>query len=425
MPPTHKIFAEVLKEIKPSKKEDAWVKDQVQLFLNHLVERINQLQVSAEAMLGGSIAKDTYLKEKHDADFFVRFDPGKYSNEQLPGLLEKILEPLSPERVHGSRDYFNLRSPQYGNLFFEIVPVFWVDNHREAVNVTDMSPLHVAWAQQKILQNPGVNDEIRLAKQFCKANRVYGAESYIKGMSGHVLDILVIYYGSFEELLKNAVNWNKNQVVDVEDFYHGKFPGLNKAKVSPLIVIDPIDPERNAAAALSATVFNKFKDLCSQFIENPARQFFVKEDVGKEIIVRKHEPTEGKLLVLKLTGLEGKDDVVGSKALKIYKYFKKNLAEFKVLDSDFYWDKSGRQALVWYKLGKANLPEKFVKKGPPLKKTSNGEDFKRKHPNVWEEGGVLFAEVNRKFTEPVGLIKKLCESDYVKDKIKSIEVVYQ
>ena len=68
----------------------------------------------------------------------------------------------------------------------------------DALNVTDFSPLHVDWVNKNVKR---LRDDIRLAKRFCKVNKLYGAESYIRGFSGYALELLISYYGGFLRFL--------------------------------------------------------------------------------------------------------------------------------------------------------------------------------------------------------------------------------
>ena len=198
------LLERVKKDIKPDTKVLKQVDDTVKK-INLLLKKKN---INAECVKGGSVAKGTFLRGDFDVDLFVRFDYA-YKDQDISKILKYALRPLKPETVHGSRDYFHVKN----NLLFEIVPVLMITDYKKAVNVTDMSPLHVDYVLKHINKNPELADEIRLAKQFCKANKVYGAESYINGFSGHVLDILIIYYSSFEKLLMQASVWG-NKVID-------------------------------------------------------------------------------------------------------------------------------------------------------------------------------------------------------------------
>ena len=108
-----------------------------------------------------------------------------------------------------------------------------------ALNIIDISPLHTVFVKK----HKKLNDEIRLAKQFCRAQDCYGAESYINGFSGYSCELLVIHYGSFKKLARKAAKWKPKVVIDILKKYKGKNPleELNPSKTqSPLVIIDPV-----------------------------------------------------------------------------------------------------------------------------------------------------------------------------------------
>ena len=231
-------FEKIKKDIKPNER---LARATANIFLGKVNSLVQKNKINAAAVIGGSLAKGTFLKGDHDVDIFVKF-PKEYDSGRLSDILEKVLKPLKPERVHGSRDYFIKIDKK---MKYEIVPVYDIKSASEIVNITDASPLHFKWLKEQARKNPKLNDEIRLAKAFCKSAGVYGAESYIRGFSGHVLDILIVNYCSFTGLIKNASRWKKPQVIDICNIYKGDaLQKLNKAKVeSPLILIDPIQKE--------------------------------------------------------------------------------------------------------------------------------------------------------------------------------------
>ena len=209
------IFSAAISQIKPEKQVFKEADDTI-AEINSLLQKNN---IKAECMAGGSYAKGTILKNDFDIDLFVRFDYDYKSKEaeDISRLLGKALI-FAKAIVHGSRDYYPAQM-QAGEkeLLFEIIPVLKIDNYKEAVNVTDMSPLHVGYSRGYFEKKPGMADQVRLAKQFCKSAGIYGAESYIRGFSGHVLDMLIIFYGSFEQLLMQASLWGSRVIIDKEN----------------------------------------------------------------------------------------------------------------------------------------------------------------------------------------------------------------
>ena len=186
---SEKVLNGALNLIKPNKEEEKEVSGRINSFL----KQVNTGLKGAKAILGGSGSKGTWLKDAHDADIFVQFnyDQFKDKSDQLSDILEKHLKKkFKIIRLHGSRDYFQVKeknalnsenSGNTGGVFtFEIVPVLKISKAEQALNITDVSLLHSVWVNK----HKKYADDIRLMKQFCKAQGVYGAESYLKGFSG-------------------------------------------------------------------------------------------------------------------------------------------------------------------------------------------------------------------------------------------------
>jgi len=391
-----KVLKEVLNEIKP----DGGLK-KVDLFLVKLNKLIKKSGINAKAVVGGSISKDTFLKNDFDVDIFVKFDL-KYVDDDLSKLLAKILRGLKIEKVHGSRDYYFYKD----DFNYEIVPVLNIKKVGDAKNVTDMSPLHVKW----VLKNSdgGLRDDIRLAKQFCKGIGVYGAESYIKGFSGHVLDILVIYYGGFLKLLKNSVKWGDKEIIDFNNYHKGKaMVNMNKSKlVSPLIVVDPILPERNAAAALGYGKFNIFKKKAGEFLKKKKKDFFV---------VKKFDVDGFDGFVLKMDVLKGKEDVVGGKLLKVYTFIMEGLKEFKVVESGWNFE------YIWFKVKFSKIPKEYERIGPPVGFKEDVVKFKKKHKKTYVKKGKVCVMIKRKHNVIKDRIEFLIKDKYVIERVKRIK----
>ena len=200
------VLKAVLRDIKPSEEVPAAIQKQ----LEAINKALSKKDIKATAVVGGSLAKGTHLKGDHDVDVFVKFGL-KHKSHNLSDLLFDAIKSMKPERIHGSRDYFQIHKSK---LTYEIVPVLDIKQAKQSQNVTDFSPWHVEWVKKN---GKDLKEDIRLAKKFCKAAKVYGAESYIRGFSGHVLDILVISAGGFIPLLESALNWKPKVVVDIED----------------------------------------------------------------------------------------------------------------------------------------------------------------------------------------------------------------
>lgn len=394
-------------------RPDRSVIGKVNLAVRKLNKALQRNKIKAVAVVGGSLAKGTFIKGDYDVDLFVKFDYS-YKDKDISKILGKVLKKAFPRTVlvHGSRDYFQIK----GKINYEIVPVLDITDAKKAINVTDMSPMHVEWVKKH-----NYVDDIRLAKQFCKAQNCYGAESYIKGFSGHVLDILTIYYKGFTPLVKAAAKWKPKVVIDHNNYYKGKaIEQMNISKIqSPLIVIDPILPERNAAAALSLENFNIFVDAANRFIKKQSKEFFVKKEIT--IAELKKKAKNNKLVLLDVESLKGKEDIIGGKLLKAFTFIKNQLKfhDFRLIEAGWEWDKE-KNALFWFITDKKDLSEYKEHIGPPLKAKEFAEEFRKKHKDVFIKNKRLYAKVKRDFTKAEDFVKYLIKEKYIREKVKNI-----
>ncbi len=410
-----KIFSEVIKRYKVSSAEYEEIRRKAESVMEKIMKMARKKKYMIEVVLGGSLAKGTILKNDFDVDLFVIFELC-YSDRDLSAMLESLIYEFKPIKIHGSRDYFNF---SHKGINYELVPVLKVRDVSQAANVTDMSPLHVKWIKKKVKGNKKLVDEIVLAKVFCKANRLYGAESYIRGFSGHVLDILIIYYGSFVKMLKASAEWKEYQVIDVEG--HGDLSKLNESKISPLIVIDPVYPMRNASNALSKKKMMLFAKKAKDFLAKPSIDFFEKKQLCLEDIKKKYK--DKRIFFIKMSTNPGKKDIVGARLLKCHEHILKQLKkhDFDVISSGWEYDRK-TNAKMYFVLPLENLDKQFERGGPPLSSKKNAEKFREKHKNAYERNSRLYAKVERDFTDPAGLIDSILKSEYIKSRTTKTEV---
>jgi tRNA nucleotidyltransferase (CCA-adding enzyme) len=398
---------------------------------------LSQHEVQATVVLGGSSAKGTFLNKGFDCDIFVRFDYKKYKaqNDALSDILEPVIADVTKgvyERVHGSRDYYQFNQAKKGNrpaMVFEIIPVLYVEDPTKAMNVTDVSPLHVEWIKQHI--SASLIKEIVVTKLFLKAQGLYGAESYIKGFSGHDVDILMVHYGSFENLAKAAQSWKPREVIDVAHLYRSQeeaIRAMNASKLGPLILVDPVQPERNAAASLSMEKLQKFIEATAAYLKEPSASFFVQKPFSLAAL-KKQVQKNTEQIIVHAVSLKGKRDVVGSKLLKIYIHLKRELKkeEFAVIESDWFWD-TKKDAYFWLYISKKSIDHVKqnpirIHKGPPLSRKDDCAIFRSKYKNAYEDEGRLFTRVKRDYLSVQSLVKALITDEYVQQRVQTIQVI--
>ena len=393
------VFADVLSRIKPSPGEAALLDKRLKAFAKVLAMR------GATIEIGGSTAKNTWLRGNHDADFFVKFNYHTYKDQsdKLSDLLHRSLRKLGfrAERIHGSRDYFQVHEESFT---YEIIPILNITKPSMAKNITDASPLHAAW----VCKHPKLSDDIRLAKQFCKANGIYGAESYIGGFSGYVLEILVIYYKGFARMLRASTTWKSPVIIDYAHHHKNPLLEINKSKIQgPLVVVDPVEPGRNAAAAVSEESFLQFKALARAFLAKPSATYFFREKETPQTILSKNRKNIAYLISLTLD--KGKHDVVGSRITRYLHSFTKRFAKegFKVKDHGFIWTEP-RHSTLYIILDPAKMPGPTKQVlGPPAAMAEHAVAFRRKHSNAKKIKSRWVATIKTSFTDPDRLLKDL------------------
>jgi len=186
--------------------------------------------------LGGSYAKGTWLPEKADIDIFVKFNK-KTSEKDFRNIGTKIgfqsLKKHKPYTRHAEHPFVEA---VVDGTKVNIVPCYDV-SRGEWQSATDRSIYHTKFMLQKLSNS--LKGEVRILKKFFLHIDVYGAEIAKEGFSGYVSEVLISYFGSFEKTIKKISELKKEQVI-------GK---STKKFDSPVVIIDPVDNNRNLGTA--------------------------------------------------------------------------------------------------------------------------------------------------------------------------------
>ncbi len=367
------VLNEVLEQISVSKKEEAMLKKTADIFCKKI----------PNSTLGGSLAKGTMIKKRmQDVDIFVVFD-----NEEGTRKLEEILRKknLKLKKLHGSRDYFQIKS---SDVLVEIVPVVKVKKAEDVQNVTDFSLSHVSYVRRKLQKNKKLHDEIKLAKVFCYANDCYGAESYISGFSGYALELLIIYFGSFVKFLRGI---QKKKFVDIEKNFKNEWETRNEINTSklqsPLVVVDPTYKYRNVCAGLSEETFSRFLSSAKGFLKKPSYDFFEKKDFDVERFKKK----KGKFIELKFETNRQGGDIAGTKMKKFFKFLIKELErkKQKVAASEFVYFGEGSEAKAFLRVREKKVIDV---RGPSLSDKKAVGAFKKVRRKIYKKAGFAWAK---------------------------------
>ncbi len=429
----NQILTNVGKKIIPAEKEKLFLDKTLIEFEKKLKPKLKKK--GAKLFIGGSFAKKTLVKRDigYDIDIFIMFSYTKYKikNKKLSKFLEQILKAakLKFVKLKGSRDYFQIN---FKGLNIELIPILNIKKTSQALNITDISPLHVIYILKKIKKNKKLSNEIRLAKAFCYAQDCYGAESYIKGFSGYSLEILVSHYGSLAKFINTAANWKlptrleKKIVIDPSKLYKNRnevLEKINESKLhSPIIIVDPVQKERNVAAALSYKIFERFIGACNSFLKKPSEKFFFKEKLNLDKLKRDAKKLNAEFVSIKALSTKNKIDIAGAKLKKLYEFLffflKKN--GFKVLKGFFVFSEETLEAKFYFILRE---PAKtYIIAGPPINiQPKYVEAFKKKWHRAFVKKGRLYVKTKRKISSVKQLIKIISKNQLKEMGIKKIK----
>jgi tRNA nucleotidyltransferase (CCA-adding enzyme) len=402
-----KIFSEVLREITPKQKERKKIKELAEKTLK-LTKKFAKKH-RAKAILAGSITRDTWLPTKKEFDVFVLFPEEMKEEEMEKAGLEigkKVIQKLNGELKieYAEHPYV---SGLVNGVDIDIVPCYALKSLEKIKSAVDRTPFHVKYLEKNFPSQ--LSKEVRLLKQFLSANSLYGADAKIEGFSGYTCELLLIKFGSFLNLIKQATKWKPGEIIDLEKFYTEKdYIALRrKFKNQPLILIDPTDKNRNTASALSIYNFFKFKRLANEFLKNPSKSFFQKKEPQpislKEFIEKKSE-RETDFIFISFSPPKVVPDILWPQlrkfASRLQSILEERKYEFKVFGKDVYTNEKDL-AVVLLEMEVSKLPAIQKMIGPLVFDFDDSKRFLEKHKSAiagpYIEEKFWVAEVKRKF----------------------------
>ena len=217
---------------------------------------------------GGSYAKETWTPEKIDIDIFVKFKKTT-SEKNFEMIGKKIgfdsLKKFKPYVRYSEHPFVEADIDGVG---INVVPCYDIKKG-EWKSAADRSTFHTEFMSEKLTGS--MKDDIRILKCFLKINGMYGAEIAKQGFSGYVCEVLVYYLGSFENVLKKISKMKNNEMI-------GESP---RKFDSSLVIIDPIDRNRNLGAAISIQNVTNFILIARNFLKKNSISYFKEKSKNK------------------------------------------------------------------------------------------------------------------------------------------------
>jgi tRNA nucleotidyltransferase (CCA-adding enzyme) len=404
------LLKKVLSEVKPSKAEKTRLGKVAGKLLQRVNEVCKELDVYAHGMLVGSAARGTWLRSERDIDIFILF-PERLSRKKLEekglAIARKVAGKVRKEQF-AEHPYIKTRM---GGFDVDLVPCYDVSNPAQIKSAVDRSPHHQRYISSRLTSE--LRDQVLLLKQFMMGTGVYGSDLKTQGFSGYLCELLTLQYGSFKRVIGAANHWELGEVIDPEKAYSIEGEARELFPKDPLIVIDPVDPGRNVAAALSLQNFATFVRASQDFLRKPDFRFFTPRKprvlTPQEIrgLIKKRGT---KIFSISFTTPDVVPDMLYPQLLKTKRALMAQLkdAGFRVLRSGIW---ANNKSVILLELSISKLPNVHARVGPPLQ--VDADDFVKKHltsrrklagPFIDDDGRLLF-EVERGYTEAKPILK--------------------
>jgi len=390
----------ILERISPTPSEAAAEKRFALALSEKLARAFAKNNSRVKVHFVGSTARDTGLRGDKDVDLFVSFPRSKTREEIVERTIAVTKKTIRTkwEMHYAEHPYIqgNVKSDyasvdgkgkkgsgRSGETFeVEVIPCFDTKPNEKLKSAVDRSPLHMLYLQKRLTR--AQREDVRLLKQLLKAHEIYGAESRIGGFSGLLCEYLILNYRSLDGLMRTAAQWKPPVVIDIEGYYADAKPSFTE----PLVLIDAIDRNRNAAAPVTQTALNKFILLAREYGKATKETlFFPKKRVytKAEVFAAMKKRGTDFLLIEFRTPRGLVDDILWPQLARTAQSLRKQLAQrdWKPLGTTHFVDdeKKTRQGFILIELESLQRPKLVRVYGPPVEREEDVKRFLKAHPH--------------------------------------------
>jgi len=404
------VIEKVLARIRPGPEEEARVRETASSLVEAVREEVARRGVRGEVLLVGSVAKGTFLRDP-DMDVFIRF-PLDVSREEMERTALEIGKAVLHDWVISYAEHPYVRGV-YRGYEADIVPCYSIRDPSELKSSVDRTPFHTEYVRRHLPVER--RDDVRLLKAFMRGIGVYGAEARVRGFSGYLTELLVIKYGGFVEVLRNAARWRIPVKLSMSGEDAGRFR-------EPMVFVDPTDIRRNVASAVSEESLATFILASREFLRRPSALFFFppEDEVDEEALLRTMERRGTCVFALSLPAPDIHPDTLHDQARRLLN-LTVDIADregFGVVDADLH---IGERIVVLVEVEMCEVPRVKVHRGPPADHP-NSEDFmdkwsrERRLRGPYIKGRRLYVDVVRQETLfPRVLLQSLMAQDIGKN----------
>jgi tRNA nucleotidyltransferase (CCA-adding enzyme) len=358
------IERKVLEKVRPT-EEQVKKLEQVTRDLCARVKDIGAyFDTPVEPFVAGSVAKDTYLKDP-DVDIFMLFPP----DIPLEDVTEKGMS-IARSIIEGQERYTQHPYLQgtYEGFSVDLVPAYRLKDTTSLMTAVDRTPFHVKYINNILMKEQ--RDEVRLFKQFLKGIGRYGAEESIQGLSGYLVELLIIHYGTFHAALKGLSSYLPGTQLDTFHLLRDDdLPAEGEVTVfdDPMVFIDPVDYKRNVASSVSLDSLGLTIHAAREYMKRPRMTFFFPNPpdvLSRQRLEGLMKDRETTLVGIRIPAFHENDDVVHGQLRKAVRAITRlcNRSGFPVLHSGY--NVVGKACIMLFEFEVSHLPVVYVHHGP-------------------------------------------------------------
>ena len=443
------ILTTVLEKVTPTPQEIFLIENITEKLKKLLVLKAKELNIKNFHIepQGSTGIKQTQLKDDFDIDLFIGLDYKEYefkykdlSKNKLKKESKKdflklcnnwIIQSLTSEKFHNPRLLY-AEHPYVTvdylvddvQIKIDIVLYFALSLERIKENgpitAVDRSPWHGHFVKKNLTENQ--KNDVRILKQFFKANHCYGDKSAVGkvGFIGYSAELLIYYFNDIVNLFNNFKDLKYKPL----DYYNRNIDELNKIihfQNDYLIIVDPIDKNRNVASAISEKAYKYCNKRVKAFLNSPNTDFFRINPIPEVDLSISEDPLLSKIYVLEFNNVDedvhytiNRDKLFSlGESIKVNAEREFSHAERfgKVIFEVYFEDDINEYNLALY-CEKPTISQTYIRRGPPIKEESHASKFRKRNPENFEKEEYLWVETKREYTNFLNFLK-----DFVKSKI--------
>lgn len=399
-----RIEADVLGEVTPSPSEERALAATVAQLEAAAATALTAAGLTGRPQVQGSVAKGTWLRGGADIDLFLLLDPSTPA-ERLESAAVAVGRTILPDARKKYAQHPYLSGTFQGHAV-DLVPAYAVASAAAKMSAVDRTPFHTAWVRQRL--DAAARGQTRLAKRWLKGVGAYGAQTALGGFSGYLVEVLIARFGSFQGLVTWLAAGAQPRRIAVPDPEGRPGPDQVKDDVAPLVVVDPVDPARNCAAAVAPATLALAQAAAQAYLAQPQRRFFFPAPPRPEPAESLHRALAGKLWTgIVLRPRTDRMDIVFPQFQRAARTLVGALGNdgLRIHRSDIALSPDETEVFLQL-LSDGPLPDRRTHTGPPPH-VPNAQQFRAKwtnHPDalgaVHEAGGKLAVDVAVRLRTP-------------------------